>query len=216
MTFRFRCWRYLSLVACALAIAACGGDDDDGSGGEGGSQNPGAGGNGGEGAGAGPGGGGGSGGAGGAGGGAGGGGQSDSQTPPMGAVAVEAWLAEGHYLSWACETDEHEARPPGAHGANRICSNDLLSGAGDTGDYPEGAATVKELWDAVGGQIRGYAVMLKVQPDSDGGAGWYWYERIGSTEYADGPGVGLCAGCHQDADATFAPTARDFVFTQVK
>ena len=43
----------------------------------------------------------------------------------------------------------------------------------------------------------GYAVMVKVAPDAGpNGEGWYWYERLGQTVYADGTAVGLCSGCH--------------------
>jgi hypothetical protein len=127
-----------------------------------------------------------------------------SQTPPTGdAAALEAWLAAGHYLTWHCEPEPHPARPPGAHGRNRICSNDALAAA--TAPYPVGAASVKELHGASG--IVGYAVSSKQQAESANGAGWYWYERFGGTTYADGPGVSLCTGCHVDAT--------DYVFTRV-
>lgn len=129
-----------------------------------------------------------------------------SQTPPMGQAAVEAWLARGDYRRWRCEVAPHAARPPGAHGENRICSNDLLSGSAGPGDYPVGSASVKELYS--NGQLRGYAVGLRISPGA-GGNHWYWYERSGGTIYADGVGVGLCTGCHNGAP-------RDQVFTQVR
>lgn len=136
-----------------------------------------------------------------------------SQTPPTsGRAALEAWLSEGHYLAWHCETAEHAARPPGAHGATRICSNDLLHDA--TGaTFPAGAASVKELYDSVGGSLIGYAVAVKEDAESAGGTGWYWYERSRTSVYADGPGVAICTGCHGTADTSFAPTSRDYVFT---
>jgi hypothetical protein len=129
---------------------------------------------------------------------------STSQVPPTGRVALEAWLAAGHYLSWSCEPSAHPARPPGAHGNNRICSNAAIAGA-IGGALPPGSASVKELYE--GGTRIGYAVAIKQQADSAGGAGWYWFENFGGTIYADGAGVSLCTSCHEDAD--------DFVFTRV-
>ncbi len=89
-----------------------------------------------------------------------------------------------------------DARPKGAHGRNRVCSNELLSGA-TTGPYPPGAATVKELFDAQENPI-GLAVGLKVAPGSDP-ITWYWYERLRGSTAADGVAVPVCAGCHGQA-----------------
>jgi hypothetical protein len=127
------------------------------------------------------------------------------QLPPQGQAALKAWLAEGHYLAWSCESAAHAARPPGAHGENRICSNTALS-TSTSGSYPVGAASVKELYG--NGQIAGFAVGRKVASGA-GASTWYWYEGVGDTTiYADGVNVPLCVSCHQSA-------ARDHVFTQV-
>ena len=64
-----------------------------------------------------------------------------AQLPPLGRVAVEAWIASGAYRAWHCETAPHPARMPSPHGVNRICSNDALS-ATASGEYPVGAAAV--------------------------------------------------------------------------
>lgn len=128
-----------------------------------------------------------------------------AELPPLGRDPLVAWLADGHYLSWACEPEPHPARPPGAHGANRICSNAALSGSAD-GTYPIGAASVKELFS--GGSITGFAVGRKVTAGSDA-ASWYWYEAYGTNVVADGVGAGLCASCHDGAP-------RDNVFTHVR
>ena len=107
---------------------------------------------------------------------------SDDQTPPMGFAAVEAWLGDGaaNYRTWAHEVDVHEARSPSPHGFNRVFSNRLIAGSIDGTDaWPRGAAAVKEIYagrdDA---EPIGYAVYLKLDDDSDGGASWYWYERL--------------------------------------
>jgi hypothetical protein len=128
-----------------------------------------------------------------------------SEVPPQGHDALKSWLADGHYLDWACEAAAHPARPPGAHGSNRICSNAALS-ASASGTFPVGAASVKELYRDT--QIIGYAVGVKLSEGDDIGS-WYWYEAVGNSVYADGVNRGICTGCHSDA-------ARDYVFTRVE
>jgi hypothetical protein len=136
------------------------------------------------------------------------------QNPPTSPEELLAWLGQGYYRSWHCEPEPHPARPPGPHGTNRICSNDRLAGAGATDPFPIGAASVKELVD--GDHVEGYAVAVKAAPESgEDGAGWYWYEEVGGTVYGEGRGFTGCTGCHEDAGPSFAPNARDFVFTQV-
>ncbi len=135
-----------------------------------------------------------------------------AQTPPTtGRVDLEAWIAAGHYRSWHCEPAPHASRPPSPHGSDRICSNDLLS-ASTAGTFPVGSAAVKELF-ATPGNPTGYAVYVKLTDGTDG-ASWYWYERIGTRQVADGSGASgtarsICVGCHSSAP-------RDFVFTQVR
>lgn len=129
----------------------------------------------------------------------------DDQSPPITHAEMGPWLADGAYLTWACEPDPHPARPPGAHGENRICSNDLLSATTD-GAYPIGAATVKELYR--NGAIGGYAVMRKLA-NTGAATDWYWYELIGTSVVADGRSPGVCTGCHGSAP-------RDFIYTRVE
>src|SRR5262245_12272661 len=79
--------------------------------------------------------------------------------PPTSPAELLPWLEAGHYRDWVCESQAHDARPPGAHGSTRICSNALLAGAGPSGAFPVGAAAVKEL---VGGDsVYGWAVSVK-------------------------------------------------------
>jgi hypothetical protein len=132
-------------------------------------------------------------------------GTDDPQLPPRGHAALAAWLGADHYRAWACEPAPHAARPPGAHGENRICSNAALS-ATASGPYPVGAAAVKELYR--GGALAGYAVGVKIAAPA-AGASWYWYEAVGASVIADGVDRALCSGCHQSA-------SRDFVFTRVE
>ena len=157
------------------------------------------------------------------------------QTPPMGAAEVESWLKAGSYKSWHCEPTVHESRSPSPHGFNRICSNDLVADNVDGKDaWPSGAAAVKELYASIDGKAPvGYAVYLKTEADSAGGANWYWYERVPLDSaaphdengvVADGMGDGgpekaICVGCHvaAGADAAHTPTVggRDQVYTPV-
>lgn len=129
----------------------------------------------------------------------------DAQRPPQGHAALSGWLAAGHYKAWACEPAPHPARPPGAHGENRICTNAALSATAD-GPYPIGAAAVKELYRS--GSITGYAVGLKIAAPA-AGSSWYWYEAFGSSVIADGVDRSLCSNCHAGAP-------RDYVFTRVQ
>jgi hypothetical protein len=163
----------------------------------------------------------------------------DSQTPPMGGSAVEAWLAKGLYKQWHCEAAVHASRSPSVHNFNRICSNDVISSSADAGaDWPVGAAAVKELYDSASGTTPvGYAVYLKTEADSAAGANWYWYERVSLTGLqsaaphdsttgvvADGLGgsgtpLSICVACHgaagSDTAHTPSPGGRDYVYTPV-
>jgi hypothetical protein len=158
-----------------------------------------------------------------------------SQTPPQGAVNVEAWLKTAAYKQWHCEPAIHASRDPSPHGFNLICSNDLVStNATGTQVWPEGAAAVKELYTSVTDTTPvGYAVYLKTAADSAAGANWYWYERVpldsmaphdANGVVADGTGGSgtansICVGCHTAAgsDAAHTPSVggRDFVYTPV-
>ncbi len=152
--------------------------------------------------------------------------EGSSQRPPRGAAAVEAWLKKADYKDWQCESGVHAARSPSPHGFNRICSNDAISSrATDDGAWPDGAAAVKELYASADAKDpMGYAVYLKTAADSDDGANWYWYERIGDSTVADGlggegPAKSICVSCHAaaGADDAHTPTSggRDQVYTPV-
>ncbi|MFT3841522.1 MAG: hypothetical protein QM723_31330 [Myxococcaceae bacterium] len=163
-----------------------------------------------------------------------------TQLPPTtGAAAVEAWLADGHYKAWHCETDKHAARAPSPHGVNRICNNAKLTAQpAGPGEYPVGAAAVKELYTADGGtEIIGYAVEVHVSAGKNT-SNWYWYEKnpavgapakngeaglvadgVGPNEgISGGPTDMICTGCHSAAGSDAAHTttdSHDFVYTHV-
>lgn len=140
-------------------------------------------------------------------------GSGDAQTPPAGEMALDAWLATGMYKAWACESGPMDARPNGAHGRNRVCSNGLTQ-MNTGGEYAVGAASVKELYDG-GGQITGYAVSRHVSAGKTADT-WYWYEKLGGRAVADGIGVGLCNGCHSAAGTDASHQGHDYVYLQVK
>jgi hypothetical protein len=158
-----------------------------------------------------------------------GGGGGDAQTPPMSGFAdIEAWLADGHYLEWTCEADAHPISiDVSPHGMQRICSNDLMSAHGD-GEYPVGAAAVKELM-MDDGTLYGHAVSLHFQAGTDG-ASWYWYEKVHADHPAphdangvvadgvgsSGPAMSICVGCHVAAGTDAAHPGHDFVYVQVQ
>jgi hypothetical protein len=162
-------------------------------------------------------------------------GEAGSQTPPMGHAVLEAWLATGAYKTWTSEPAIHAQRSPSPHGFDRIYSNNVITAnATGTGVWPAGAAAVKELYTATTDTTPvGYAVYLKTQADSAGGANWYWYERVplsSSVPHDDGgvvaDGLGtpdsgtpftICVNCHgaagSDGPHTPSPGGRDEVYT---
>lgn len=115
--------------------------------------------------------------------------------PTSGAELVP-WLQAGRYLGWPSESSIHPSSGP--HFGNvRVYLNDVLFDSLESGlaEHPAGSVAVKELYGG-GTELRGWSVMVKVQDLSAGGDGWYWYERFGTTPFADGFGVRGCTVCH--------------------
>lgn len=144
----------------------------------------------------------------------------NADTPPTGsATDIQAWLASGAYKTggWHCEKAVRAGAPPSPHPKQITCSNALASAAG-AGEYPIGAANVKELYDAAGTTVIGHAIELKTK--AGGGEAWYWFETMTPDGLvANGPGdkataKAICVSCHSTAGAT--TFGHDFVFTQVK
>jgi len=140
----------------------------------------------------------------------------DPQRPPTDTTELAAWLSAGFYKDWVCETAP-TAKTDGAsaihaHGnLNRVCSNLILaaSSAGAGREFPEGAASVKEIYDQ-NSRVTAIAVSVKVAALSDGGNGWFWFEGT-----AAGKGLAGCTGCHSQAGADANhPGAGDFVYFQ--
>lgn len=120
------------------------------------------------------------------------------ELPPIDSPELlEAWLAGGAYKSWAVESQVHASTGPHAGNVRTyVNAIALASLAADNPEHPQDSATVKELYGNGFDTIIGYAVSLKTEPTSQGGATWYWYERVNDTTYGAGLGVGLCTGCH--------------------
>jgi hypothetical protein len=141
----------------------------------------------------------------------------NDETPPTGdSAAILKWLDAKTYAKWACEPAPHAARAGSAHSKNRVCSNGLASKHG-AGEYPVGAASVKELFDA-NDKPSGHAYSLKTA--AGGAEAWYFFEVLGTSVVANGQATSgspktLCAACHEGAGQG-GQTGHDFVFTQVK
>jgi len=115
---------------------------------------------------------------------------------PTSGAALLPWLQAGRYLDWPSESAIHPSTGP--HFGNvRVYLNDVLFDSLEQGldEHPAGAVAVKELYGS-GSEPRGWSVMVKAQDQSAGGDGWYWYERFGSTTFADGFGIRGCTVCH--------------------
>lgn len=156
------------------------------------------------------------------------GGDDETKVPPVtGHDDIQAWLAEGHYKNWKCETGVQEPISISPHGKQRICSNGILSAHGE-GEYPVDSSAVKEIYDAAGAEIVGYAVYRHTKAGTDGGS-WYWYEQlpIGHPDaddkgvVADGYGdagkaMSICVNCHQATGIDMEHPGHDFVYEQIK
>lgn len=124
-----------------------------------------------------------------------------AQIPPQGAGPLTAWLKAGHYSAWSRESKAHKSSGP--HGQTRVFVNDtlVLSLSKGMASHPLHAATVKELFAEDLKTRIGWSVSLKVQADSAGGEGWYWFESLdkgsGPTVLADGLGTAMCVDCHK-------------------
>jgi len=130
----------------------------------------------------------------------------DAQGPvvPYGGVALEQWLAAGHYRQWRSEGAPHPSEGP-HFGRVRAYLNPVLYASLEAGAkrHPAGAVAVKELYGD-GDAVKGWAVYIKID-SADVAESWYWYEKFESRVVADARGVLLCRSCHF--------TGRDYVLT---
>jgi hypothetical protein len=118
---------------------------------------------------------------------------------PTSPVALQAWLATRAYKCWTHESTTHPSTGP--HGGDvQTYLNAKLDASMKTGaEHPAGAVAVKELFGTAGKEVTGWAVLVKTQPASAAGQGYYWYETFGTTPGAssiEGQGKALCVDCH--------------------
>lgn len=132
------------------------------------------------------------------------------QLPPEGDAELRPWLAEEHYLDWTCQPSVGPGAD-GSHGPRRICHNHLLATALSGEPLPVGSAVVKEIYDENDART-GTAVMRKVSA-AEGGAAWYFYERLGDFITADGRDQVACTFCHAGAADQ---GGREMVFVDVE
>jgi hypothetical protein len=142
----------------------------------------------------------------------------DSETPATGrAELIASWIARNDYRRWTCEPVGHDARSPSPHGRNRICNNQKVVDHGP-GEYPTGAASVKEIFDDLG-KLTGHLVTHKLGPGK--AESWLWYMEVGGTIVLNGRGdtpepSAKCVGCHAQAGSDAEHSGHDYVYTQLK
>lgn len=140
---------------------------------------------------------------------------SATETPTSDIVPIgpelRTWLDERRYADWQAESAPHASLGP-HFGRVRTFFNESLFASleAGNGEHPQGSAVVKELYGN-GAEVRGWSVMIKQAPTSDGGANWYWLEVFDTSIFADGPNAGICTGCHTSNFRGL--TNRDLVLT---
>ena len=121
----------------------------------------------------------------------------DGPIPEEGGQPLLDWLEGRGYAMWEAESGLHDSSGP--HFGNvRTYVNDVLLESLEAGNetHPVGSASVKELYGDEMGSVAGWSSMVKLEEDSAGGDGWYWFERFGDSNFADAAGAGACTGCH--------------------
>ncbi len=120
----------------------------------------------------------------------------DPLVVPTNGAQLLTWLEAEPYLDWPAESGIHASTGPHFGNVRTWLHPDLVDSfdAGST-SHPVQVATVKELYGD-GMARRGWSVSVKVDEDSQGGDGWYWYELYDGAVLADAEGLGVCTGCH--------------------
>lgn len=114
--------------------------------------------------------------------------------------ALLSWLQGGGYVEWDAESAVHAGAGPHFGAVRTFLSEELVASlSAGAAQHPAGSATVKELYGG-GDTLRGWTVSIKLEADSAGGEGWYWYEWYDDAVLADGAGLGACTGCHAAGD----------------
>lgn len=130
---------------------------------------------------------------------------------PTSADELVAYLRKAEYRAWPQESKPHLTQGPHKSGS-QVFINEVLRKSLEAGNtsHPIGAIAIKELFEIDLQTSAGWSVMVKVEEDSQGGAGWYWFEvftsTLGDRYIADGKGVQLCTGCHAPGKDFFLST----------
>lgn len=116
-------------------------------------------------------------------------------------TALQPWLIEGSYRTWAHESARHPSSGPHAQEVVTYLSPSLEESLRTKAKtHPLRAAAVKELFK--GGKHVGWAVAVKTSPDSAAGKNWFWYEVLSTAPAAraayEGTGVEICRDCHTE------------------
>ncbi len=117
---------------------------------------------------------------------------------PVGAELLQPWLADRSYADFTGESEVHESSGP--HGPVRTFLSPGLAASLEAGAevHPRGVAAIKELYD--GDTLDGWVVSVKIDDESAGGAGWYWYEVFDpspdAAPFVNGTSADGCVNCH--------------------
>jgi hypothetical protein len=121
---------------------------------------------------------------------------------PSSAAELLPWLQKGGYRELVAEPAVHKSKGPHPVLVRSFFTPELaasLAANNEDAEHPACSAAVKELFHEDGTSRRGWAVAVKIRPESNDGDNWYWYEVTepdGSDLVADGDGVPLCKNCH--------------------
>lgn len=120
---------------------------------------------------------------------------------PTEPARLQAWLVAGHYKAWAHESKAHPSEGPHGDAVKTFLSPSLAASLAKGGDHPRGVVAVKELYTGKKLAHTGWAVSVKLEPQSDSGRKWYWYEvfstKPGAKPAYAGIGEELCRECHE-------------------
>lgn len=111
-------------------------------------------------------------------------------------AGIRTYMTGGAYRSWMAEPAVHESSQNSPHGKVRVYFNNTSYEGLKANTLPlaVGSMIVKDLFQADGVTLSGYAVMMKTSASS-----WTWWEAF--TNNLDSPIVfgvdtATCRGCH--------------------
>jgi hypothetical protein len=149
-----------------------------------------------------------------------------TQVPPVTSPQeIDAWLAAGHFRTWACEKTPSSGI---GHNLNTICSNEILVRArASAAEYPVDSASVKEMYDASGTKVIAVSMSRHTRIGNSGDA-WFWFQRafpgsgiaadengLVANSWGDSPRAAPCSGCHRAAGIDANHSGHDFVYNVV-